>query len=113
MLGSSNKFDPNTDVPDLSGRVYVLIGGSIGIGYGVAAHILQHNCEKLCLAGKKEEHLIEAYKSLRSYGDVSRVDLIQCEFEDLQHTHEVVQKLASQLQRLDALILNAGLGVGL
>ncbi|KAI0859531.1 NAD(P)-binding protein [Xylaria cubensis] len=112
MLGSSNKFDPNTDVPDLSGRVYVLTGGSAGIGYGIAAHILQHNCEKLCLIGKKEEHLIEAYESLRSYGDVSRVDLIQCDFEDLQQTHEVVQKLASQLQRLDALILNAGLGVG-
>ncbi|KAI0189322.1 hypothetical protein EV127DRAFT_432461 [Xylaria flabelliformis] len=112
MLGSSNKFDPNTDVPDLSGRVYVLTGGSAGIGYGIAAHILQHNCEKLCLIGKKEEHLIEAYESLRSYGDVSRVDVIQCDFEDLQQTHEVAQKLASQLQRLDALILDAGLGVG-
>ncbi|KAI1736743.1 NAD(P)-binding protein [Xylaria scruposa] len=112
MFGSSNKFNPDTDIPDLSGRVYVLTGGSAGIGYGIAAHILQHNCEKLCLIGKREEHSAEAHDSLRKYGDISRVELIQCEFEDLQQTHEVAQKLASQLQRLDALILNAGLGVG-
>ncbi|KAI1757363.1 hypothetical protein F4782DRAFT_226036 [Xylaria castorea] len=112
MLGSSNKFDPNSDIPDLSGRVYVLTGGSAGRGYGIAAHILQHNCEKLCLIGKKEEQLAEAHDSLRRYGDVSRVELVQCEFEDLQQTHEVAQKLASQLRRLEALILNAGLGVG-
>ncbi|KAI0459354.1 NAD(P)-binding protein [Xylaria acuta] len=112
MLGSSNTFDPDTDIPDLGGRVYVLTGGSAGIGYGIAAHILQHNCAKLYLIGKKEEHLAEAHDSLRKYGDVSCVELIRCELEDLRQTHEVAQRLASQLQRLDALILNAGLGVG-
>lgn len=32
MFGSNNKFDPNTDIPDLSGKVYVVTGGSAGIG---------------------------------------------------------------------------------
>ncbi|RYC65532.1 hypothetical protein CHU98_g726 [Xylaria longipes] len=86
MHGPSNAFDPNTDIPDLSGRMYVLTGGSAGIGYGIAARILQHNCEKLYLIGKKEEHLAEAHDSLQKYDDVSR--------------------------RFDALVLNAGLGVG-
>lgn len=27
-----NKFDPNTDIEDLSGKVYVVTGGSAGIG---------------------------------------------------------------------------------
>ncbi|KAI1298959.1 hypothetical protein F5Y03DRAFT_366954 [Xylaria venustula] len=113
MFGSSNKFDPNTDIPDLSGRVYVVTGGSAGIGYGIAAHILQHKCARLYLVGKKEEHLAEAQDSLQKYGDVSRVELIQCDLEDLRQTDEVAKTLASQLQRLDALVLNAGLGVGL
>ncbi|KAI1426901.1 NAD(P)-binding protein [Xylaria sp. FL1777] len=112
MLGSSNKFDPNTDIPDLSGRMYVVTGGSAGIGYGIAAHILQHNCARLYIMGKKEQHLAEAHNSLQKYGHVSRVELIQCDFEDLQQTYEVSKKLASQLQRLDALVLNAGIGVG-
>ena len=32
MSDSKNKFDPNTDILDLSGKVYVVTGGSAGIG---------------------------------------------------------------------------------
>jgi NAD(P)-dependent dehydrogenase (short-subunit alcohol dehydrogenase family) len=109
---SSNTFDPNNDIPDLSGKVFVVTGGSAGIGFGISAHILQHNCKKLYLLGKKEEHLEEAAEGLKKYGDVSRVEFVQVEFEDLHHTDEVAKKLADELEQLDALVLNAGLGVG-
>jgi hypothetical protein len=32
MFGSSNTFDPNKDIPDLSGKTYIVTGGSAGIG---------------------------------------------------------------------------------
>ncbi|KAM0228210.1 hypothetical protein ACHAP5_012005 [Fusarium lateritium] len=112
MLGSGNTFDPNTDIPDLSGKVFVVTGGSAGIGYGISAHILQHNPEKLYLLGKKQHHLDEAAEGLKQYGDISRVEFVQVELEDLHQTDEVAKRLASELQRLDALVLNAGLGVG-
>ncbi|KAI1437580.1 hypothetical protein GGR50DRAFT_644354 [Xylaria sp. CBS 124048] len=111
-MSDPNKFDPNTDIPDLSDRVYAVTGGSAGIGYGVAAHLLQHNCERVYLLGKKEEHLASAHKTIRQFGDPSHVELVQVDLEDLQQTDEVAKRLASRLQRLDALILNAGLGVG-
>lgn len=111
MFGGSS-FDPEKDIPDLSGKVYVVTGGSAGIGYGISAHILQHNCEKLYLLGKKEHHLEEAKEGLKKYGDINRVNFIQIELEDLHNTNAVAIKLASELDRLDALILNAGLGVG-
>jgi WW domain-containing oxidoreductase len=112
MFNSENSFNPDTDIPDLSGRVYVVTGGNAGIGFGISAHILQHNCERLYLLGKKREHLEDAAERLKDYGDVSRVEFIQIELEDLRHTDEVAKQLASKLERLDALILNAGLGVG-
>ncbi|PCD46661.1 hypothetical protein AU210_002062 [Fusarium oxysporum f. sp. radicis-cucumerinum] len=71
MLGSSNKFDPNTDIPDLSGKVFVVTGGSAGIGYGISAHILQHNCQKLYLLGKKQHHLDEAAEGLKHHMQVN------------------------------------------
>jgi WW domain-containing oxidoreductase len=112
MLGSGNTFDPNTDIPDLSGKVFVVTGGSAGIGYGISAHILQHNPEKLYLLGKKQHHLDEAAEGLKKFGDISRVEFVQIELEDLHDTDKVAKRLASELHRLDALVLNAGLGVG-
>ncbi|CAK4030810.1 Hypothetical predicted protein [Lecanosticta acicola] len=108
----SNKFDPNTDVPDLSGKVYVVTGGSAGIGYGICAHLLQHNCAALYLLGNKEEHLQEASEGLKSYGDTSKLHPAQINLADLKDTDQVAKDLSSKLSRLDALILNAGLGVG-
>lgn len=32
MFGNGNKYDPNKDIPDLEGKVYVVTGGSAGIG---------------------------------------------------------------------------------
>ncbi|KAK1064352.1 hypothetical protein LTR12_006457 [Friedmanniomyces endolithicus] len=113
MLGlGSNTFDPSKDIADLSGKVYVVTGGSSGIGFGIVAHLLQHNPERIHLLGKKEEHIHEAEESLKNWGDVSRITSLQIELEDLHQTASVAKQLASELTRLDALVLNAGLGVG-
>ncbi len=90
----------------------MVTGGSAGIGYGICAHLLQHNCAKLYLLGKKEEHLAEAEEGLKKYGDISRVKPVQIELEDLHQTDRVAKQLASEITQLDGLILNAGLGVG-
>lgn len=93
-------------------KVYVVTGGSAGIGFGISAHILQHNPQALYLLGKKQEHLDKAMEELKSFGDTSRVHPVQIELEDLKHTDKVARDLASRLDKLDALVLNAGLGVG-
>lgn len=89
-----------------------MTGGSAGIGFGICAHLLQHNCAKLYLLGKKEEHIAEAEEGLKKYGDISRVQSMQIELEDLHHTDLIAKQLASELKQLDGLVLNAGLGVG-
>lgn len=111
MFGK-NTFDPNKDIPSLAGKTYIVTGGSAGIGYGICAHLLQHNPSKLYLLGKKEEHLAEASSGLANYGDTSVVETIQVDLEDLHQTDRVARDLASRLTHLDGLICNAGLGVG-
>lgn len=110
---TGNKFDPNTDVPDLSGKVYVVTGGSAGIGYGIVAHLLQHNAAKIYLLSMKEEHAEEAKRDLAdNWGDASKVEWRQCNLESFKQTDQVAKTLAKELDRLDALVCNAGLGVG-
>jgi WW domain-containing oxidoreductase len=92
--------------------VYVVTGGSAGIGYGIVAHILQHNPAKIYLLSNKEHHADEAQESLKEFGDISKVEWRQCNLEDLKQTDEVAKQLSQELSRLDALVCNAGLGVG-
>lgn len=89
-----------------------MTGGSAGIGFGICAHILQHNPAALYVLGKKEEHLQEAEEGLKKFGDVSKVHPVHIELEDLKQTDQVAKDLASKLDRLDGLVCNAGLGVG-
>lgn len=100
-LITGNKFDPNTDIPDLSNKVYIVTGGTAGIGFGISAHILQHNAAKLYLLSKKEQHGQEALKELEKFGDVSRVEFVQCDFENLKQVDDVAKKLA-KLEKIDA-----------
>ncbi|OSS48278.1 hypothetical protein B5807_07598 [Epicoccum nigrum] len=108
----SNTFDPDTEIPDLSGKVYVVTGGSAGIGFGIVAHLLQHNAQKIYLLSQSEQHAAEAQEALKHWGDNSRVDWRQCNLESFKQTDQVARALSKELDRLDALICNAGLGVG-
>ncbi|KAI9755890.1 MAG: putative choline transporter, neither null mutation nor overexpression affects choline transport [Chaenotheca gracillima] len=110
---TGKKFDPNTDVPDLSGKVYVVTGGSAGIGYGIVAHLLQHNPSKIYLLSAKEEHADEATTALKEWGDVdAKVEWVKTDLADLKQTDEVARRLKGELTRLDGLICNAAIGVG-
>jgi WW domain-containing oxidoreductase len=87
-------------------------GGSAGIGYGIVAHLLQHKPEKIYLLSQSEQHAAEAQEDLKEWGDVSKVEWRQCNLESFQQTDKVARELSKELTRLDALICNAGLGVG-
>lgn len=65
MTGSKRTFDPDTDVPDLAGKVDVLTIGSAGIGIGVAARLLQHHAACIHLLGASDAGLAEAAADLR------------------------------------------------
>jgi NAD(P)-dependent dehydrogenase (short-subunit alcohol dehydrogenase family) len=76
------------------------------------AHLLQHNPEKIYMLSMKEEHADEAQKDLEEWGDTSKVEWRQVNFESFDQTDKVARGLAKDLDRLDGLICNAGLGVG-
>ena len=82
-------------------QTYIVTGGSAGIGFGIVAHLLQHSPLKIYLLGNKEDHLEEAHKELRNWGNVDIVETRQCNFQDLKQTDEVAKELRESLKTLD------------
>ena len=104
-------FDPDKDIPDLTGRVYLITGASTGIGYGIAAHLLQHNAAQIIVLSNNKSHADDMLQDIASYGDASRIQWQQCDLRDLKATDKLAQHLKTTIPRLDGLILNAGIGV--
>lgn len=99
-LLTGNKFSPNEDIPDLSEKVYVVTGGTAGIGFGITAHLLQHGAARIILLSQKEEHADKAKRELEKYGNTSKVEWRQIDLKDLSQTDRVAKQLAEE-QRID------------
>lgn len=79
-------------------QVYIVTGGTAGIGFGITAHLLQHKPAKIILVSQKEEHAEQAMEALKEYGDTSNVHFVQCDLKDLEKTREVAMQLKNEKQ---------------
>ncbi|KAL1958256.1 hypothetical protein VTO42DRAFT_4764 [Malbranchea cinnamomea] len=100
---------PRKEIHDLSGRVAVVTGGSKGIGFEVARSFLEAKA-RVILISSNEEMGSEALKRIRSdFGESAQVEWHGCDLGNLKQTREVVSRIAQKEQRLDLLILSAGI----
>jgi len=102
------------DVPDLSGKVAVVTGGSEGIGYGCTYTLLKHNIAKLYVLSVEPE-VVEGAKDAiaKELGQdaANKTHWLQCDLADWHQTKEVAETIKKSTDRLDILINNAGRGI--
>ena len=102
------------EVPDLSGKVAVVTGGSEGIGYGCTHTLLKHNISKLFIISKGEDiaqDAINAIKEEMGEDKANRVEWFQCDLSDWEETGKVAFKISEKTDRIDILINNAARGI--
>jgi NAD(P)-dependent dehydrogenase (short-subunit alcohol dehydrogenase family) len=102
------------DVPDQSGKVAVVTGGSEGIGYGVSYTLLAKNISKLfILSPSKEvvEGTTEAIEKDLGANTANKVKWLQCDISDWKAVTEVAKEISNSTDRLDILVNNAGRGI--
>ncbi|EPQ55827.1 NAD P-binding protein [Gloeophyllum trabeum ATCC 11539] len=110
----SRRFKPE-EIPDQTGRVAIVTGGSAGIGFYDALELAQKNARVIIISatedhGKKAEE--EINKRVKEKGAAGSVEWIGQDLGDLKGVDALAKRLASELPRLDILILNAGVGQG-
>ncbi|MDX1333162.1 MAG: SDR family oxidoreductase [Robiginitalea sp.] len=90
---------------DLKGKVAYITGGSKGIGFGIAAVLLQQGM-KVAISGRHREDLEEAAKGL---GGTDVLPLVSdvCKMADEK---AAVNKIMDTWGQLDVVVANAGVG---
>lgn len=97
------------EVPDLSGKVAVVTGGSEGVGYGCTHTLLSKNISKLFVTSRREEKgeaALEAIEEELGPEARKKVVYIQVDQSDWNDAARAAKEIASQTDRIDILINN-------
>lgn len=94
---------------DLSGKVAVITGGSIGLGRQMAEGLAEMGAD-VVLCARKKERCEEAAHELAKLG--VRTAALGCDVKDPANIQKMVDDSVSQFGRIDILINNAGISWG-
>jgi len=100
---------PKKEIHDLNGRVALVTGGALGIGYEIARAFLLHGA-RVIMVNRKEEQGQEAIKKLKEEGgENAKIEWLGCDMGNLKEVKEVFTGIREREERLDILILSAGI----
>ncbi len=94
---------------DLSGKVAVITGGSIGLGRQMAEGLAEMGAD-VVLCARKRERCEEAAHELAKLG--VRTAALGCDVKDPANIQKMVDDSVAQFGRIDILINNAGISWG-
>ena len=101
------------EVPDLTGKIAVVTGGSEGIGYGVTHTFMSRNIEHLYILSLSQEVVDGSINAMKEElgTDVSKkVTWIQCDMANWHRVTEVANQISKSTSRIDILVNNAARG---
>ena len=94
------------------GRTALITGGTRGIGYALAAALLRDG-DRVAITGTSTDGVMRAEHALATAcGDAGRVAGMVCDVRDPASAELAVRTAAARFGGLDALVNNAGVGVG-
>jgi len=100
---------PSKEIHDLTGRVAVVTGGALGIGYEISRAFAKVGA-RVIMINRKEEQGDEAIEKIKKETDgKAQVEWIGCDLGKLSEVKEVFSGIREREKRLDLLILSSGI----
>jgi len=93
---------------NLDSRVAVVTGGALGIGYEVSRALALAGV-KVIMVNRKEEQGTEAIDAVKKEKADAQIEWKHCDLGNLKEVKEVFTELRNSLDRLDFLVLSAGI----
>ncbi|KAK1711807.1 short chain dehydrogenase [Colletotrichum lupini] len=109
LMGGYN-FRPDSDIPDLTGKVVLVTGGNAGLGLETIRQIAKHNPRHIYLAGRSKEKGEAAIEALRKEGSsVAPISHLPLELSSFESIKAAAKQFNESSSRLDLLVNNAGI----
>ena len=109
-LAAIEDFDVNVkELFDLTGRVAIVTGGSIGLGRQMAEGLCEMGAS-VVLCARKQERCQQAAEELQRLGN--KAIALACDVKSQNSVREMVDATVDQFERIDILVNNAGISWG-
>ncbi|OTA58826.1 oxidoreductase [Hypoxylon sp. EC38] len=102
-------FDLERDVPELTGKVILITGGTNGLGAASAKMLAIRKAAKIYITGRNEPSAQRVIADIKSTGSNTEVVWIKCDHTNLASVKEAGDTILAKESRLDVLMANAGI----
>ncbi|CAM9715090.1 unnamed protein product, partial [Discosporangium mesarthrocarpum] len=104
------KWSATTDMPDLTGKVYLVTGSNQGIGYGLTKQLIRKGGHVVmaCRSQAKADAAIDKIKSEEPDAPGS-MEFIQLDTSDLKSVEDCAAALSAKHSKMHGIVLNAGI----
>ncbi|KAK0117993.1 hypothetical protein ONS95_012304 [Cadophora gregata] len=102
------KYDPENDIPDLSGRVIVVTGGTAGLGAQTVTLLAAHSPSHIFFTGRSTNAAQKLTIALKTAHPTTPITFIPTDLTSLSSVQAGAKHILSLTTRLDILICNAG-----
>jgi NAD(P)-dependent dehydrogenase (short-subunit alcohol dehydrogenase family) len=100
-------FWTEKDMPDLSGKTYLVTGSSSGMGFETARALSQHNAHVI-MAARNKEKLDKAAVDIKAKGGKGKLDTMELDLTSFRSIAAFADKYKKTGNPLDVLVNNAG-----
>ncbi|KAL2834023.1 retinol dehydrogenase 11 [Aspergillus pseudoustus] len=96
------------DIPDLSGKVFFITGGTAGLGAATALELAKQNAARIYISGRNAQAASSVIEQIRSVSKTN-VTFIKCDLASLSSVKDAATDFLSKETRLDVLLCSAGI----
>ncbi|KAK0123918.1 hypothetical protein ONS95_008908 [Cadophora gregata] len=112
MVPLSKKFSLD-QIPDLSGKVYIVTGGATGIGYETTIALLHHNA-KVYIASRSQskfDDVVTKGKAILPRVQADNLKFLKLDLSDIRECVVAAKRFLEGEERLDCVVTNAALSI--
>ncbi|KAK5013086.1 oxidoreductase [Cryomyces antarcticus] len=106
---SGKSFQPEKDIPDLSGKVILVTGGNAGLGKESILQLAKHEPKQMFLAARSQAKAESAVTEIKKTVPNAAITILPLDLSSFDSVKKAVDMFKSRSDRLDLLINNAGI----
>ncbi|KAK0621705.1 hypothetical protein B0T17DRAFT_461601, partial [Bombardia bombarda] len=95
-------------IPDLTGQIVLVTGGTGGIGAEVVVELAKHKPDRILFTGRNTKSAEAVIQRGRAVAPAVNISFVPCDLASLGSVREAADKILSECPRLDLFLANAG-----